>query len=428
MITLEKEKRETFTKEWWVNFLKKNQNFTETCVFKDAISPQMVEILHKGVMEVLRERLTHKQYNDGFRIYLDGVEQDDDYYKNLAINPPKETEDILQYAQRTFDKKFGIIINFGEKHSDLIAENIRIAVAPLIELVGLPPLGLEITIFIGDYGWTPLGIHQDHRGENVLHFHLGPGGKKMYTWEDKKYKELSSGKFNNKDIEPLLEHAKEYPFEAGDLYYMPWFKHHVGYTGELSVGVTLWFNNPTKYSYANQILNSIKNQYLQKAKDIIPNQMDYIESDDALNEMMSILKIDNNLMNSSFADVLKHTQEEFKYSLMSNGGWQNVPLSLDLKKQFKVDAFEELRGRTMVSKAPFQILYKQDNNELFVYVRGSKIRLKYFKELVDIIEALNSHKVIEIDELLSAFSAEFPPSAGLYFISLILNKRGAQLL
>jgi len=195
-------------------------------------------------MEVLKNRLTMKDIDNGFRVYIDGIEQEDDYLNNLCSTPPREEENITTYTNRIFEKKFGLIINGGERHSDLISNNIISAIQPLLELKGMPPLGLEITIFIGNYGWTPLGIHQDHRGENVIHFHLGPGNKKMYIWDEDKYKELSGNKQNNTNIFPILPYAKEFDFGAGDIYYMPWNLFHIGRTDELSVGITLWFNNP----------------------------------------------------------------------------------------------------------------------------------------------------------------------------------------
>ena len=191
-----------FSIDFWRDFLKTNNDFTETCVIKDAISSEMLNELNLGIMEVLSNRLSMKDINNGFRIYIEGKEQDDDYLKKICETPPLNSDNIKSYTDKIFDKKFGFIINSGERHSDYISHNILKAVKPLIDLKGIPPLGIEITIFIGNYGWTPLGIHQDHRGENVIHFHLGPGGKKMYIWDEEKYKELTNLKHNNTDNEP----------------------------------------------------------------------------------------------------------------------------------------------------------------------------------------------------------------------------------
>ena len=119
----------------------------------------------------------------------------------LTQNPPKENEDIIDYCKRIFDKRFGIIMNNNEAFSEQLATRVLKMMSPLFEIAGIPPLGNEITVFIGNYRWTPLGIHKDHTGENVLHFHLGPGRKQMYIWEDETYEKIvGKNILNNKNI------------------------------------------------------------------------------------------------------------------------------------------------------------------------------------------------------------------------------------
>ena len=67
----------SFDNHFWEKFLKENENFTQTCVMKNAISDDLVDTLNKGVMEVLIERFKLDQIGRGFRVYLDGKEQDD---------------------------------------------------------------------------------------------------------------------------------------------------------------------------------------------------------------------------------------------------------------------------------------------------------------------------------------------------------------
>ncbi|OJJ17503.1 hypothetical protein BKI52_26920 [marine bacterium AO1-C] len=421
-------KIESFTQEWWKNFLQINQNFTETCVIEDVMNDELVEELQLGILQVLKERYKKDDIYDGFRVYLDGEEQNDSFLENLCKTPPLEGEDITAYTKRMFEQKFGIIINAGEKHSDIIANNIIKFLHPLMELVGCPPLGVEITIFIGNYGWTPLGIHQDHKGENVIHFHLGPGKKTMYTWDEEKYNELTGEEHNNKNIEPLLEHANEYPFKKGDIYYMPWNKYHVGYSGELSVGITLWFNNAPKTKYVHRILNSFRYQFLKQEKEIIPSQMDYLNNHATFEDMLSSFKLDDNILNYSLKDFLKFVYGEFKMALMSNGGWQSVPLSLDVKDDYNIDDFEKLRGQKIINRAPFKIQYRKYKQSLWVYVRGAKFEMRYFEELVNVIDTLNKNEELLVDDLLDLLPEVFPQEAVLYFLSLTLNKRGIEVL
>jgi len=418
----------SFDNHFWEKFLKENENFTQTCVMKNAISDDLVDTLNKGVMEILIERFKLDQIGRGFRVYLDGKEQDDASLKNLCKTIPELDENIIEYSKRVFNTKFGIIINSGEKHSDIISERIMNLMQPLIEKIGLPASGLEITIFIGDYGWTPLGIHQDHRGENVMHFHLGPGKKTMYTWDEKVYEEVAGSKFNNRDIEPILKHSNEYPFTTGDLYYMPWNKYHVGFSDELSVGITLWFNNPTKQTYVHKIIESFIFQYVQEDKDILTPQINYLQNNNTFSDILSTIKLDEDVLNLSAKEFLNKVYSEYKFCLLSNGGWQSVPLSREMKDKYDVNEYEYLLDKKVFAKKPFKLFYTIKNEIIDIYVRGSKIEMKHHKELELIIEKINTNEVYDVNLLLENLSKYWPIEAGLYFISLLYDKRGIEII
>lgn len=419
-----------FSSEFWKDFVKTNNDFSETCVIKDAIAPVMLDDLNEGIMELLRNRFQTKDVDQGFRVYIEGIEQKDQYLKDLCNNPPLENEDITSYTSRVFDKKFGFIINSGERHSDLIAKNILESVNPLVDLKGLPPLGLEITIFIGNYGWTPLGIHQDHRGENVIHYHLGPANKQMYVWDEEKYDELTGSKSNNKNIEPILPHAKEFDFGAGDLYYMPWNKYHVGKTDELSVGITLWFNNPSKYKYFSKIIDSLSVQFVKKEKEIISNKFNLIEeNENCSKDIFEILELDKGVLNNSVTDFFNFLTSEFNHNLISNGGWQTVPMSQQEKASFTVDSdYETLSDKQILADSKFKILHKINDEQLLVYVRGSKFQMQYYPVLIDIINDINKNEVIDLNKYLSPEKQNIPKEAILYFLALIYDKRGFELV
>jgi len=418
----------SFTSSWWAAFIEANKKFSQACVIKDAIDSTLLEQLNRGIVEIIYERFKLESIGRGFRVYLDGLEQNDAFLRNLSKDLPLMDESIVDYSKRIFKTKFGIIINSGEKHSDILSEQVLNIMQPLIDSIGLPASGLEITVFIGDYGWTPLGIHQDHRGENVIHFHLGPAKKTMFIWDEKKYDELTGTKFNNMDIEPILEHAEKYPFEMGDVYYMPWNKFHVGYSDELSVGITLWFNNPTKYGYVNKVLESFIFQYVEENKDILTPQLNYLKNSNTFTDFISTLKLDDNALRTSTSGFFKNIYEEYKYSLMSNGGWQSVPLSLEEKTNYKVDNYEHLLNKKVLSKKPFRIYYKKHKETLQIYVRGSKIEIRYHKELVSIINKLNTNNTFYVKDLIKKLSIDWPTEAGLYFLSLLYDKRGIEAI
>jgi hypothetical protein len=418
----------SFSTEWWDNFLRDSGNFTKTKVYKDVISKDDVNLLKDEAVKILQEIYSHKTTNYGFRVYLDGKDQDNDYISKLFEKPPTEKEKIENYANRIFEKqKFGMIINRTEKFSEKVSHNILLKLQPLLDKIGIPLTGLEMTLFIGNYGWTPLGVHIDNIGEQIMHFHLGPGPKTMCNWDVEKYTELTGKKDNNKDIEPLLLYADKYPFETGDFYYMPWNKYHIGFSDELSVGFVVGFNNPTKKGFTSAILNSIHQQYINDDKEILsPNKETDIDL--TFDNIESVINLSENLKKMTFIDLLKYLHKEFKLAILSNGGWANIPMTLHDKIKYDIDCYEILENKKIITPYPFKTYYEKIEEELVIFARGYKVKIKYHNELITIIEKLNQNKEEEVNELLKILKQDWPIEAGLYFLSLLYDKRAISII
>ncbi|MBT2622721.1 MULTISPECIES: hypothetical protein [Chryseobacterium] len=421
-----------FNKEFWENFIATNKNFTQTCVIKDVIPEDLIKKLKDAVVDGLVNRFKTKDL-DGFRLYFPSQgkgKENADFIDELYKNPPLENEEIIEYCNRVFKEKFGLIINFLERHSNFISKELRLITEPLLEIIGIPATGVDVTVFIGNYGWTPLGIHQDHKGENVLHFHLGPGDKTMYIWDQEKYKDLTGTKHNNFEIEPLLEHAEKYDFGAGDLFFMPWNKFHIGKSDDLSVGVTFWFNNPSKVKFFDRILNTFYRDYIDINKDIIEPQHNFLENNETFDEFLSILKIDEEILNGSTRSFFKYFYDEFKHGLLSNAGWQAPPQSREKEDSYNIDDYEFLLEKEIYTNNPFKMIYKIDEAKdmFYLFVRGSKIEMRYHPELINIVDHLNSHESWKVSDLLKDLEKEWPVEAGLYFLSMIYDKKGIEII
>jgi len=418
-----------FSSEWWDVFLKENEKFSKTKVFKNVISTEDIALLNKEIIKILQELYTLKTNKYGFRVYLGGKEQDNDFMKDLFENhAPFDNENITAYFERVFsNEKFGLIINHTEKFSEDLAHKVLLKIQPLLDKVGIPLTGLSAHILIGNYGWTPLGIHQDTRGENVIHFHLGPGPKIMYNWEEEKYKELTGKKENNKDIEPLLPFANEYAFETGDLYYMPWNKYHIGFSDQFSVGLTIWFNNPTKKNFTTAVMESINTQYINDDQEILSPNKD-TDIDLTFDHIKSVINLSENLQNMTFMELLKHLHKEFKLAILSNGGWASIPMTLHDKIKYDIDNYEILENKKIITPYPFKTYYEKFEEELIVFARGYKVKIKYHKELEVIIDKLNQNKEEEVNELLRTLTQDWPIEAGLYFLSLLYDKRAINII
>jgi len=422
-------KTNKLSKEWWLSFLNRNENFTNTCTFHDAFVEQDVDHLTMGVQEVLYERINSGAFDKGFRLYSEGTElKTKKTTKLFADNKPHENEDIISYCERLFDEKFGIIMNYNETYSDKLAIRVNEMITPLFELIGTPPLGFEITVFVGNYGWTPLGIHTDGVGENVIHFHLGPGNKTMYTWDKETYEKLvGKDVYNNKNVEPLLEHANKWEFGPGDVYYMPWFENHIGYSKDLSIGVTLWFRNCSNQKYASELLRIFRNQFMSKDKRIIPCQIDYLNNDSTFDNFESMVSKYVPKEDPTLKDFLHEIYSDFKHCIASNGGWRYPPAIKSKDKNAKDDETDRYENSVISIVKPFKILHRNINDKtLLIYVRGSKLKLNYFKDLIELIEILNTGQEVHVQDIIQ--KSGLSNDVICYFLGILEKNMGIRVV
>ena len=244
-----------FNSNWWDMFLETTQNLSKTSVIKNTMDKTETENLRKNVLEVISELAKLRTNKYGYRVYVDGILLDYKEMNRIYDSPPTIYESIEEWSSRVFgESKFGIIINAGEKFSHSLSKNIALKTKPLLDKVGFPREGINFSIFIGNYDKTPLGIHKDPLGEDVMHFHLGPGDKTMYTWSKEEYERLTTiEKYDRKETELFIPFATEFAFKEGDMYFMPEGEYHIGKQAELSIAVTFWRYNHTKEKLAKKL-------------------------------------------------------------------------------------------------------------------------------------------------------------------------------
>ncbi|THU40950.1 hypothetical protein FAM09_02205 [Niastella caeni] len=423
----------TINNTWWDLFLEKTNHFTNTTVIKDAMSGTECNEIKEMVGKVIREVCRAKTDQYGFRVYVDGVRVSGEELENTIFpQPPQLNEEVESWGERLFPgKKIGMIINSGEKFCNELAQRLSIYAAPLLEKVGIPLNGLHSTIFVGNYGLTPLGIHQDHRGANVIHFHVGPGGKIMYTWKEQQFNELLAGR-NKKDVpvEELLPHANKFPFGKGDIYFMPWDQFHIGHSDEFSIGVTLWFDNHVRTHVLNNLLESFRIQYLDMEDTTVTVPEKTLNDLKGYADIDAVLKIDEHLSTKTFPEFLNVVYEEYMFSLFSNQGWSTLPLSLSEEHNFDENDYAFLADKEIRAVHPFKILYKiiSEVQKVQLYARGSKIELNFHQEIVDLVNKLNEGSTYKVSLLTEQVFKELPAEVALYMLSLLLNKRSIELI
>lgn len=411
----------------WLSILQKTGSFTLPDVQYNVLENEDKTNFKKWIFDVIRYICMNKTNAYGFRVYVDGEIVSNDYLNtNVYPNIPAIDDDGSQWIEEVFQQqKFGIILNDSEKFSLQIAERLSAMIQPLLENLGVPSNGMHTTVFIGNYGFTPLGIHQDHFGANVIHFHLGPGDKTMYTWEAGLF-ESADGK--NKKLEELLPLATAHHFKEGDLFFMPWDQYHIGKTDEISIGLTVWFDNHSNQALFERLLKSIALEFNNTELQEITKMQNGIVNID-LAPVDAIFRNNENAVTLSFKELLKEAFLDFKLALFSNCGWTSVPISMSQLSDFKVEEnFDRMDNTAVQLPYPFKLYHTADREKLTIYARGAKITMKYHPLLLAIIERLNTNEVITTNSLLSELNTEWPPQAGLYFLAMLYDKRAVALV
>jgi hypothetical protein len=410
-----------FDSNWWDDFLETTENMSKTSVLKDCLTKEETSIMRTLVLEVIAEiaRLRTNQY--GYRVFVDDKQLEYNELLKIFDVPPIKGETIEEWSKRVYgDQKFGMIINAGEKFNLELSKFIALKVQPLLEKVGLPREGINFTLFIGNYDNTPLGIHQDSPGENVIHFHLGPEGKTMYTWNNDEYEKLvGEMKFNNKQVDKYIPFATEFAFKEGDLYFMPQGEYHVGKNEGLSMALTFWFYNHSKERFANKLNTTVINQFLEKSKDLLKPDKNALDDVSGVDSTLELFEIPKALENLSLKDLMREAYRDLRYSIHSNAGYRTSPTPREEDILFDLEDYIEI-------EKPYKILYKEslDKEKIHVFVRGIKIELNNYDCIKGFIDEINKGNPLRVGLLLEKLDKDWDNDIGLYLLSELYNNNG----
>jgi hypothetical protein len=414
-------KPDNYSSEWWDEFLEKTNHLTKTCIFDECMDNNETTLLRKYVLQVIQVLANLRTNKYGYRVYIDGKLLDNVGMNFMYDNPPKDNELIEDWVSRVFeDKKFGMIINLGEKFNLDLSKNIALKTKPYLEKIGFPREGINFSIFIGNYDKTPLGIHKDPPGQDVMHFHLGPGDKTMYTWGRNEFEDLiDNKKFDKLNVESLLPYSTEFSFKEGDMYFMPEGEYHIGKQDGLSMAITFWRYNHTKDKLAKKLQNVIVSQFLQKNDDLLTTDKNKLDDVSGLDETLNIFEIPVEMENLGFKDLMKEAYKDLRYSIHSNAGYRTSPFPKEKDILFDLDDILQI-------EKPFEILYKEslDKQKLHIYVRGIKVELNNFECIISLIKKINIGNPIKVLDLLNVLDHTWDKEIGFYILNLIYKNHG----
>ncbi|MEB0137684.1 MULTISPECIES: hypothetical protein [unclassified Undibacterium] len=189
-----------------------------------------------------------------FRVYIDGM-LSPQYENEVLYAQPLLGESFEAFVSRaTNGRKFGIVVNGAEQWSDTLARLAARVFAPVVEMQGVARSTIEVTLFIGNYGYTPFGIHIDDPYTSVVHFHAGPTTKEMTLFGIEEFHRLNGIRKNCFEPQKLIPHGRTFTIEPGDVFLLPPHYYHIGRTEGFSIGVACAISKYPDASIAKQVM------------------------------------------------------------------------------------------------------------------------------------------------------------------------------
>jgi hypothetical protein len=403
------------TKQLGIEFLEKSESMTRSCVFPDFIPGVDLGEFHKEVMEVFKN-LGGPNPTPGFRVWLGNV-LSPEYKDIVSKSPPRDDEDFIKWSTRIFgDQKFGFVINYADSAMPRLSSTILHILQPILDSELIPSGGYDIALFAGNYGWTPFGIHKDMVGGKTIHFHLGPAPKVIYQWADDVYDRLTGSPRNYYEPEKILDHATKFEFNAGDLYFMDDSRWHVGYAGEISIGVAFWFNHFDRDEVFNRLNKHLRNALVDKSTRL--SSFSKVEEDSGITDFPLAI---NNSYKSYVEKFYQLLYDDYRRAMLSNGGYYTGVAKRTEQKL-------ELSSAIQLT-APFKILHRRLNDEqLLLFIRAHQVQIFYHEKLPAIIDRINLGEAIRIDQLTADLSEDWADEVILYFINQLIVHRGVDVV
>lgn len=376
------------------NLSKKTESFTKPVVLKGVLVKEKRDYLLKLLGETFINA-GELENNPDFGLLFNGKKATQKTRLDFRKEIQESKSDLLKLERGVLQKnKVGIVFHSLQNFN----EELKLEFAKVGRVIGdnsdFPINGFDVGCFMGNYGFTPAGIHIDSQGNSVIHFHLGPGKKVMYLIDKHKYENELPAYFRSLEILKFLEEAKghyyEFEIEEGDLFFMPESMYHVGYTPDFSIAVTFWKQSSSILSYKNIFMKSFEQSFL----DFRNKSVKISSGNDVFEKLNGIIKnrLDEDVMTLRMDDFIDNYFERVIKKLKSNGFF--------LTEGLKRDAIALDTKRVYVRKE-YPIQYEIDGDFLKLFLKGFEYCIKRNTSVIRVIESLNNGELRLVDELKS---------------------------
>lgn len=362
---------------------KASKEFSTPLLIKDHFESTFINHvdIHNLLKNISRDEENYK--HSSVRVYVNGG-LNPKFEDQVKFSTVSDFPTIEAWALSVFkEQNFGIIVNRAERWNADLALKIQECMYPITSAFD-GRYELEVTLFIGNYGYTPFGFHIDDEDTSVVHFHLGPGNKSMYlldrdTFESNKTG-LSNRCFDYGKLQPL---SKMFSIKEGDLFVLPAHLFHLGYTPDFSVGVALAV---------------IDKEVDGKMQDTIRSNFDIF------------LSSDSDLSISEFKSFISKRQD----SLRKSNGYFQLPPAIQHIPHINPDA-------KIKTSLYYPVVYYKNRNLLYVFARGNEIKMNYSSHIHRMLDKLTSYKDFTLNNMVELFKVDVSEDAVIKIIKTLIE-------
>lgn len=395
----------------WEQLYSQSEQLTQATSIHEVFTQEDINFVESRLKIILDTFLTRGELNKGIKVYVNH-ELRNNVVDQMAQQKPTKEESLENWCSSIFgEEKFGVIFNSLESYDNHLVERMCRIMHPLLEKAGMPLGGLSFLFFMGNYGFTPFGIHKEAKGEEGFLFHMGPSNKTFYTWDIEEYNAIEHNTEVFHNIEEMLPQAKPYDLSPTSVMFIPNHLYHIANTEEFSFSVVMDYINPSREAMENMIAEKIASEI----KDA-PKNKDYF----APMDYKGSIDWDVLLNNRSWEEKYKETLKRYITRLQSNHGIL-LPAIPEVGSYFSTENF------SIKAKSLFPLLEYEDlHGQLYVMVRGKEIPVKKNANLSKVLSYLNSGKTFKFEEFKNQLLGDWEISNVYEFVSDLLEFAGVE--
>jgi hypothetical protein len=297
------------------------------------------------------------------RVYVDNGQRFDlfDAARRVASDQPLACHNAERRLAKTLSAdQFCLTVNGLTKWSAAIDRFVCVdLIAPFLEASGWRGRGVDTYSFIGNYGFTPFGIHDDN--DHSLLMHLGPAPKHVWIIPRQKYLEHRGDKTSSFDYACYERLAERYVLHPGDAVFIAMGDFHVFRSDDFSATLGVTFFPSSVVSHARDLMEEVLQHQQLQALDITAIAAEFLTA-----ERWMQMRRDSNMQLTTLPRL--HSA---------------VPSDTDV----------------LVRPAHHRLLVMEDGDKLSIFARGRNFSVRCSKPVRRLLQKINDSATVSVRDL-----------------------------